>query len=149
MRHHLVVLHEHYLDLLLVGKKQIECRLSSARRPPFEAVARGDLLWLKLPSRPILGVASAGDCRFQRLGGRGDLAAVVQAHGDSICAVAGFFEEAAHWARFCSLIWIDTVVAIRPMTVHKSDMRAWVVLDQMPWPGMRVALQRGRPTARP
>ncbi len=149
MQHHLVILHEHYLNLLLVGKKRIECRLSSVRRPPFGAVARGDLLWLKPPSRPVLGVASAGDCCFQRLAHRGELAGVVQEHGDSICAVAGFFDDAARWARFCSLIWIDTVVAIRPMSVHKSDQRAWVVLDRMPWPGMRVAGGPGRPKARP
>ncbi len=138
MRHHLVILRGQYLDLLLAGKKQIECRLSSVRRPPYKAVGPGDLLWFKLPSGPVRAVATTGDCVFYALDGEGDLARLARHYAGRIHAAEGFFEDAAKWARFCSLIWIDTVVGIRPMTVQKSDQRAWVVLDQMPWPGMRV-----------
>ncbi|MBN2562739.1 MAG: ASCH domain-containing protein [Phycisphaerae bacterium] len=183
VQHHLVVLHERYLELLLSGKKRIECRFSSVKRAPFEAVANGDLLWLKVPSGPVQAIATAGDCLFRELAARGkrensgsetplltvkttggtpvpqfchglpdsrcDLAALRREYGDLICAAAGFFEDAARWARFCSLIWIETVVLIQSMPVYKSDQRAWVVLDEMPWPGMRLSGGRRRVRARP
>jgi len=149
MRHHLVVLHAHYLELLLDGSKRIECRLSKVMRPPFRAVTAGDLLWLKLPSHPVQAVAMAGECLFRELGTGPDLEALIDEHGALIGAANGFFENAVDWARFCSLIWIETVVAIQPMTVYKSDQRAWVVLDEMPWPGMRVGSGKRHAIVRP
>ncbi len=149
MRHHLVVLHNQYLNLLLAGEKRIECRLSSARRPPYEAVTRGDLLWLKLPSGPIRAVAMAGECSFRALHREGELTSLIRQFAGDIRAQTGFFEDAAKWARFCTLIWIETVIAIRPMTVRKADQRAWVVMDEMPWPGMRVAGRKGPLKNRP
>ena len=148
MRHHLVVIHDRYLDLLIAGRKRIECRLSSQRRPPFAEVEPGDLLWLKLPSRPIRAVATAGRCLFRELRSGSDLAHLIGRHGDAICADGGFFDGAAEWARFASLIWIDTIVVLRPMPVYKADQRAWVPLDQAPFPGMRIDVRRPDITAR-
>lgn len=145
-RHHLVVLRDEYLALLRSGRKQVECRLSTMRRAPFEVVAPGDLLWLKLPSRPVLAVATAGRCLFRELHRPSDLDGLVRRYGDLICAADGFFADAATWARYISLIWIETFVVMQPMPVHKSDQRAWVLLDQMPYPGMR--LGRRSPGAR-
>jgi len=137
-RHHLVVLRDEYFELLRSGRKQIECRMSAIRRAPFEAVAPGDLLWFKLPSRSVQAVATAGRCLFRQLHDPSELDGLVRRYGDLICAADGFFEGAAAWARYISLIWIETVVVIQPMLVHKSDQRAWVPLDQMPYPGMRL-----------
>lgn len=142
MRHHLVVLRDEYLALMVSGQKRIECRLSTMRRSPFQVVSPGDLMWLKLPSRPIHAVATAGRCSFHELGGGSDLSAVLSKWSAQICAAEGFFDGASAWAKFASLIWIETVVVIRPMPIYKSDQRAWVVLDQMPFPQMRIG--RGR-----
>ena len=138
MWHHLVVLHSRYLDLLLSGRKQIECRLSSVRRAPFEAVSPGDMLWLKPPSKPVRAVAVAGKCSYRELRNKHDLARISGRHAPMICAERGFFENAEDWARYLSLIWIETVVTISPMPIRKSDKRAWVVMDRAPWPGMRL-----------
>jgi len=142
VRHHLVILRDEYLELMIAGRKRIECRLSAVRRPPFEAVSPGDLLWLKLPSRPIHAVATAGQCEFHALGAGTSLNTLLSKWSAQICAAEGFFEGASAWAKFASLIWIETVVVIRPMPVYKSDQRAWVVLDQMPSPQMRIGRQR-------
>ncbi|MFQ5429657.1 MAG: hypothetical protein ACE5E1_05030 [Phycisphaerae bacterium] len=144
MRHHLVILRDVYLDALLAGRKRIECRLSSIRRPPFEAVEPRDLLWFKRPSRPIHAVAVAGRCAFRELNAPADLARFVEPHTARICAEEGFFRDAAQWARFATLIWIDTVVRVSPIPIRKSDQRAWVVLDQMPIPHRPIASARQR-----
>lgn len=142
MRHHLVVLRDEYLELMVAGRKRIECRLSTMRRPPFQAVSPGDLMWLKLPSRPIHAVATAGRCSFHELRSGSDLASVLSKWSAQICAAEGFFDGASAWAKFASLIWIETIVVIRPMPIYKSDQRAWVVLDQMPFPQMRIGRRR-------
>jgi len=142
MRHHLVILRDEYLESMVAGRKRIECRLSAVRRPPFEAVSPGDLLWLKLPSRPIHAVATTGRCSFHELRTGADLGTLLNKWSAQICAADGFFDGAAAWANFASLIWIETVVVIRPMPIYKSDQRAWVVLDQIPFPQMRVGRRR-------
>lgn len=139
MQHHLVVLRDRYLDLMLAGRKRIECRLSSIRRPPFKSVHPGDVLWFKLPSRPIHAVAIVGKCRFHELNRPCDLLDCVRRVAPFIQAERGFFEDAAQWVRFASLIDIKTVVRIRPIRVIKRDQRAWVVLDGPPCDGDRIA----------
>ena len=139
MRHHLVVVRDRYLGLILAGKKTVECRLSSVRKPPFGVASPGDLLWLKPPSQPIRAVAVAGRCLFRELRIPSDLPRLAQEHADQILAEEGFFADAVPWARFASLIWIRTVVNIRALPVRKSDQRAWVTLDGPPDPGMRIS----------
>lgn len=142
MRHHLVILRDEYLESMVAGRKRIECRLSTMRRPPYEAVSPGDLMWLKLPSRPIHAVATVGRCSFHELRTGSDLGTLLSKWTTQICAAEGFFDGASAWAKFASLIWIETVVVIRPMPIYKSDQRAWVVLDQMPFPQMRIGGRR-------
>jgi len=144
-RHHIVVVRPPYLEALLAGRKQVECRLSKLRRPPFESCAPGDLLWFKLPSRAICAFGVAGRCEFRRLVRGGELAAVVTLQAARICAEPGFFEDASRWARYVSLIEIRSIVRIRPMMVSKSDQRGWVVLDRLPFPGMAIGRQGNRP----
>jgi len=138
-RHHLVVLHSQYLDRMLDGRKRIECRLSKIRKPPFECVSPGDLLWFKPPSQPIRAFAVAGRCEFREIHEPDTMATMLARYENDICADPGFFADAPSWARFASLIWIQSVAAIRPMRIQKSDQRAWVALGQMPYPGMRLA----------
>jgi len=138
MRHHVVVIRPPYLQLLLSGKKRVECRLSRIRRPPFQTVSPGDLLWFKRPSGPILAMARAGRCRFHTLHDPDDLARLTAPYAAAIRAEADFFDGAETWARFLSLIWIDQILGLQPMRVIKSDKRAWVVLDAPPRPGMTI-----------
>ncbi len=139
MRHHLAIVRAKYLDLLLSGRKTIECRLSKIRRPPFEAVDGGDLLWLKLPSGPIRAVARARTCEYHRLESGDALQALMTRHSAGICAAPEFLDGADEWARYCSLIWIDAVVGLGSLPVVKNDQRAWVVLNRAPRPGQPIA----------
>jgi len=137
-RHHLVVIHQRYLTAMLAGEKCMECRLSRLRKPPFEEVAAGDVLWLKPPSRPICAMASVGDCQFRELYPGEVLADVVAPFVTAIAADAGFFDDAEPSARFLSLISLTKVVSLAPIAVSKRDQRAWVVLDGPVRPGMRI-----------
>lgn len=137
-RHHIVIIRPTYLDRIIDGRKQIECRISKLRKPPFETVATGDLLWFKLPSRAICAFAVAGSCHFHRLDDPTALRKFVRKYERRICAEPEYLEDATRWARYVSLIEIQSIVRIKPMPVRKSDQRAWVVLDQMPYPDMSI-----------
>ncbi|MBX3395732.1 MAG: ASCH domain-containing protein [Phycisphaerae bacterium] len=138
MRHHLVVLHKRYLQRMATGRKRVECRLSSIRRIPFQAVDPGDLLWFKLPSGPICGIGVAGACHYHELSEPADLRQIIKPYRDIIQAESDFFLGAEAWSRYLSLIQLETFLAIQPMNVMKSDQRSWVVLEAGPRPMMRI-----------
>lgn len=137
MTHHLVVIHAEYLDAILRKRKTIECRFSSIRRPPFEAVAPGDLLWFKLPSGPLRGVAAVQRCEFRIVSDPAVLRELARRHHAAVAAPAQFW-QADDWARYASLIWLGDVVPVTPMRVHKRSRLAWVVLDGPPRPDQRI-----------
>lgn len=147
IRHHLVVLHEHYLEAMAAGRKRVECRLSSVMRPPFQAAAPGDLLWFKLPSRPIRALAVVGRCVFRKLERESDLSTLLESYASEICADDAFYDGASNWARYASLIWIESLVLLREMPICKSDQRAWVVLDRVPMPRIRIENKARRATS--
>lgn len=132
-RHHLVVLREPYLGRMLAGRKRIECRLSSQFKPPFSAVVRGDMLWIKPPCLPIRAVASVDRCEFWPVSGAAELERRIQPHKPLIAAEAEFWRELG-WVKYVSLIWINDVLSIEPIPVIKRDRRAWVVLEGPPRP---------------
>lgn len=137
-KHHIAIIQPIYLDRMLAGQKQIECRISKRRKPPYESVAPGDLIWFKLPSREIRAFSIAGSCDFHLLENPSELVGHIDRLNESICAEPNYLENAMRWARYLSLIEIQSVARINPMTVQKTDQRAWVVLDQIPFPGMSI-----------
>ncbi len=135
--HHVVIVRPHYLNLLLSGRKRIECRMSAMRKAPYGVVRTGDVLWLKPPSRDICGVAIVGLCEFHEVTPPGNLARLLRRHEARICAEPGYFDDVTR-VRYVSFIGIRTIARIQPMAVQKRDQRAWVVLDRYPRPGMRI-----------
>ncbi len=86
-------------------------------------------------------MATVGKCKFHGAPGAA-LLRWVRRYESLICADDDFYRDAAQWARFASLVWIESVLTIRPMTVIKSDQRAWVTLDRPPRPNMRIGLNQ-------
>lgn len=138
MQHHLVIVREPYLKLLLSGRKRIECRLSTIRRAPFEAVAPDDLLWFKLSSGPVQAVAVVERAESRTSDTGADLVRWVKSHDRLIHAEPAFYDDAVEWVRFATLVWLKAVIAIRPMRISKTDQRAWVALKSAPRPGMQI-----------
>lgn len=126
--------------MMLTGRKRIELRLAKVRRPPFNCVRAGDILWLKPPSRPVCAFATAGRCLFREVHSRRVLAALLKRHARAMGDETAVREYTAAGARFVSLIWLAGVTAVRPVTIQKKDRRGWVVL---PVP-LRPALKVGR-----
>jgi ASC-1-like (ASCH) protein len=137
VRHHLAVIHDQYLTALLEGRKRIECRLSSVRKPPFEQAAAGDLVWFKQPSGPVRAVGCVGAYEFVRVSGEADVARIAREHGKDIQAPAAFWKN-TDWARYVSLLWMEWTMTVTPFAVDKRDQLAWVVLTAPPRPGQSI-----------
>ena len=126
---HLAILRPFYLNLILSGQKTIECRLTRTSKPPFGVVKKGQRIYLKQSSGPVLGLATAGKVICRRITCPEDLSLIRQDYNQRIMAEDDFWES-SHAARYCTLIFLKAVRTLpEPFRISKKDMRAWVLLD--------------------
>ena len=131
MTHHLVILKPQYLDLVLVGTKTLECRLSRTRRLPFGAVRPGDRLWLKRSAGPIVAKARAESVESIELNGARSLEMIESRYRVELGVDTEFFRERAN-TRYVTLIRFDNVRRIPALRIEKRDRRAWIILPGPP-----------------
>ncbi len=126
---HLAVLGEPFLAHVVDGTKRLESRFSVRRYPPFQRIARGDIVIVKAASGPIEGVCEVGTTRFDELL-PGKLEAIRAEVGEALCATDDAFWEACRDARYVSLIELLAFRPVAPLACPKRDRRGWVVLDE-------------------
>ena len=133
MTHHLVILKRDYLNRILRGHKTVECRFSRTRRPPFGAVAIGDVLWLKQSGGPIKATTTVRRVEFLHPVAQTVLRQTRRHYGESLQADQTFFENHRQ-ANYATFIQLGDVRHIEPFQVAKNDRHAWVVLAKPPVP---------------
>jgi len=133
MQHHLAILLPRYLEMILSGRKRIECRFGRRPVPPHGAVQENDVIWLKQSSGPVYGVAQAGRVRHYDGLDPATLRRLRREHGPAICAEAGFWRSYRD-ARYATLIWLKDIRSLPPFQIDKTDRRAWVILPGPPVP---------------
>jgi len=129
---HVAVLLKPYLDLVLSGKKTVECRLTRQARDPFENIEPDERIYFKQSAGPFAATALVehviceGDLTPRRVG------EIKRDYNELICGDAAFW----NWkrdSRFCTLIWLkdvqptDNGPQIRPL-----QGVAWLTLDDEP-----------------
>ncbi|GEM_PF-742642 len=128
IRGHLAILTQPYLDKIIVGQKTIESRFSKMRVPPFYKVQKGDILLLKEAAGPIAAIASVSNVRFYGPLKPHDVELVMAENSDGL-ALEESFTKAKQDSKYATLINIGEVLPVKPLTIKKSDRRAWVVLN--------------------
>jgi len=139
---HLAVMVEPYLSYLLEGKKTIESRFSIHKRAPYNRVRKDDVILVKRPGGPIVGICLVSNVWFYEL----DQASWKKIWTDFFqkifVADPEFWFERQH-ASYATLILIKNARTIRPFRYAKKDRRGWVVLrphkDQL---GLDTKLER-------
>lgn len=126
---HLAVLVEPYLQFILDGRKTVESRFSIRRRAPYQRVQRGDVVLLKRSSGPIVGLCQITDAWFYQLD-PGSWETMRKAFTEALCAQDPAFWETRRHASFATLMRLQHVRSIAPMTCAKRDRRGWVILQQ-------------------
>lgn len=125
---HLGVFVEPFLQYILNGKKTMETRFSIVRCAPYERVESGDVVLLKKSGGVVLGICRIRSARFYRL--QKDSWDEIKTFARDICAEDPEFWEQRKKASFATLMRIDNVKTITPITVKKRDRRGWVILQE-------------------
>ncbi len=125
---HLGVFVEPFLQYILDGKKTMETRFSIVRCAPYERVESGDAVLLKKSGGAVVGICRIRSARFYRL--EKDSWDEIKTFAHDICAEDPEFWEQRKKASFATLMRIDNVKLITPITVKKRDRRGWVVLQE-------------------
>ena len=127
--YHLVILKKPYLDAILDGRKSIESRFWKTRRYAFGRVLPDDILFLKLSSGPVCGMATVEAVKnFENLTPE-QIIAIKQQYNHLIGGADEHWQKRAD-CKFGLLVWLKDVRAIEPVRIRKKDWRAWVVLTE-------------------
>ncbi len=112
-RTHVAVVHAVYADLMLRGKKTVECRLSRTRRQPFGAVDAGDVIHFKLAGGGYVALATVG--RVEHVAGLtpSEVRQLASRHEPNVLGGRAYW-AGKRQARFATLIWLAEV---QPMTI--------------------------------
>lgn len=125
---HLAILTQPYLDKIIAGEKTIESRFSKARIPPFKMIKSGDVLFLKESSGPILALVQVANVEFFGPLGPGEADSLIDKHKKGL-AVEESFRQAKQESRYATLIYLGNVLPIKPISLTKTDRRAWIILS--------------------
>jgi len=132
MRVHIAILKRYYLDLILAGRKRLECRLTRQARPPFQQIAPGEKVLLKQSAGPIRGQAVVEDILFLENLTPAGVQSICRDYNDRILAAPDFWQSRQN-CRYCSLIWLKDVTPLEPYRIKTPGMRAWILCqDDLP-----------------
>lgn len=116
-----------YLEMILEGRKRVECRLLKIRRAPYRTVSRGDRIWLKASSGPVFGYAGVQRVKYWENLTPSELDRIQRRYNHLILAERRFWEQRRD-VRYGVLIWLTGVTACASFRVDKRDRLAWVTL---------------------
>jgi len=127
MNHHLAILKRPYLDAVLEGRKRIESRFGTTKRPVFGRVLPGDTLFLKLSAGPVCATATVATVEdFNDLTPQ-KMLRLKLLHNQYILGTDEYWQSKFD-SKFGLLVWLKDVRPIEPVRIQKKDWRAWVVL---------------------
>ncbi len=127
-REHLAVFDKKMLASLLEGKKTIESRFSKNRSVPFGEVVKGDTIFFKQESGPVVAVGTAARVRYFNSLSSNDVDAIRRFFNGDLRADDSFWEK-KHDATYATLIDLTDVRPVGPTKIEKKDRRSWIVLD--------------------
>jgi len=122
---------------ILAGDKTVESRWYKARRPPWNAIGRGDAVYFKDSGKPVNMVARVAKViQFSDLDPR-KVGEILQKYGSGIGIEerdSRKFFEAFRDKRYCILVFLKDVREVEPFYIDKSGfglMSAWLMLDDV------------------
>jgi ASC-1-like (ASCH) protein len=127
---HIAVLLQPYLDLILQGKKTVECRLTKDARDPFENIEAGERIYFKLSAGRFAAAAIADHVMFESNLTPKRVNELRRDYNDLICGDATYW----NWkrtARYCTLIWLKEVTSIdNGPNIRPLQGVAWLTLEE-------------------
>jgi hypothetical protein len=125
---HLAIFKEPYLRFVMEGRKTVETRFAKRRCPPFERVAKGDVIILKRAGGDVTGICLVERAWFYHIDPQ-SLAAIREKFGSAICAIDESFWTDRNQAAVATILLITNVTPVRKIAIGKRDRRGWVVFE--------------------
>jgi hypothetical protein len=126
---HLAILVEPYLKFILDGKKTVESRFSINKIAPYEKIYKGDIILLKRSGGPIIGICKVTNSQFYRVDSK-SLSEIKHNFSNALCVHNTSFWKEKESSLYATIICIDKVIAIDPISFVKRDRRGWIVLHK-------------------
>lgn len=127
---HLAIFVEPYLTAVLEGKKTIESRFATTRRPPYNCVDADDYILLKRSGGPVIGLALAKATHFYQLSPT-VLTEMRRRFSRQLFAQDDLFWSQRAAKHYATLIELDEAAAIDPLSIDKRDRQGWVTYDRV------------------
>lgn len=124
---HLAILKQPYIDLILAGRKTVECRLTRNACAPFGRVGPGETILIKQSSGPIMALARAARVLSRQNLTHADVERLQRRYNDRICATSQFWQDRRN-ARYATLVWLEEVRTVPPFPYPRKGRQAWLVL---------------------
>ena len=129
---HIAVLLKPYMDLVLQGKKTVECRLTKDARDPFENIEAGERIYFKLSAGPFAATAVAEHVMFESNLTPGRVQEIRRNYNELICGDATYWKWKRD-AKYCTLLWLKDVTPIdNGPKIRPLQGVAWLTLEEEP-----------------
>jgi len=129
VREHVAILKRAYLELVLAGRKTVECRLARVACPPYGRAAAGEVVWLKESCGPVRGRAVVERVQFREGLTAEEVEAIEREYERFILGGEAFWRE-KQGSRYATLVWLKDVRSIPARWLKRRwGMQAWLILD--------------------
>ena len=124
---HIAILRQPFFDMIMSGEKTIESRWSMHKIAPYGKVNIGDEILLKETGKDVTATAQVKRVEYYEL-----TPAVVEEIRMNYGKQIGV-DRFKNWQSFlekkyCTLIWIDNIKQISPLSVKRSNGAGWILL---------------------
>lgn len=130
-RVHVAIVRPRYLEMILMGLKRAEARLSKTRRLPYKGLDAGEVIYFKATGGPIGARAVAEHVHRFELAGPGDVGKIRRRFEGVLGGASPYWETKAD-ARYATIIELGgvEVVSETPAWYRPSAGRsAWHVFE--------------------
>ena len=121
------------LGKILSGEKKIESRWYKFKKPPFDSIVQGDIIYFKESGCPVSAKALVKNIiTYENLTSQ-RIIEIIREYGDLIGIDLRFAEEVKD-KRFCILVFLENPQKIDPFEISKKGyglMTAWITLDSI------------------
>ena len=129
MRSHIAILKKGYLDLILGGRKRLECRLTKIACPPFGCIGPDEKVLFKQSGGPVRARALVENVVFfEKLTAQVIEDKIKRQYSHEIMAAEDFWTGRSE-AKFCTLVWLKEIESLAPYRIKTQGRRAWITAD--------------------
>lgn len=123
---HLAIFQEPYLSFIFSHKKTIESRWSINKIAPYNKIKKGDRIFLKLTSKPILGEAYVDKVIFFDNLCPSEVKEIMEKYKEGLQLNDSYY-DVKQKSRYATLIWLTDIIKYdEPIAIQKNNQLSWI-----------------------